>query len=201
MEEALQQMLFYDHNNIGIKFWIFWSCLFLCLLLAVALQSLTNPGNNMNWDKLSTCKFNTLHIKSYICNFWRGGIREQMPSNLPQLHIKDASAQNSSNNIRVSILMANLQYLTLWGSSLKQKVWGLTEAKDIWNLGKTFMDSPLGEDVDWLQIFLSARSSTSTLKCNQIGLEKNRTHGAKNWGTPLPAMIGYNSLWVKHGLY
>ena len=68
-------------------------------------------------------------------------------------------------------MIASPQYLTLWGSWLKQKVWGLTETKDIENLGKTFMDSPLGGAVDWLQIFLFCAHFTISSH-NQMGKEE-----------------------------
>ena len=49
--------------------------------------------------------------------------------------------------------MANPQHLILRWPWLQQKVWGLTETKDMENLGKNFTGSSLEKGVGWLQIF------------------------------------------------
>ena len=81
-------------------------------------------------------------------------------------------------------MIASPQYLTLWGSWLKQKVWGLTETKDIENLGKTFMDSPLGGGVDWLQIFLFCAHFTISSH-NQMGKEEEEDRNIEQKGGAL----------------
>ena len=78
--------------------------------------------------------------------------------------------------------MANPQHLILRRFWLQQKVWGLTETKDVEKMGKNFTGSPpLGEGMFWLQIFISVHISTESLT-TKLGEKIRENIEREKWG-------------------